>query len=148
MQYGLQYHVGDCIYVRPAQNYGVLEIAQIVHIKGIPADPSISVRFFGRYDDSVSRQKHVKQGSSIMLDEVLPSGFICDGTSLILFISVVCTSAMRKHKFYLTELMVLAMSNTWLIWMPLRIGYSMLIASMSMNSATEKDYSFLWTNTP
>jgi DNA (cytosine-5)-methyltransferase 1 len=70
-QYGLKYHVGDCIYIRPPENCGVLEIAQIMKIQGIPADPSVSVRFFGRYDDSVQRQKDMEEGSSpLFSDEV------------------------------------------------------------------------------
>jgi hypothetical protein len=52
-QWGLKYHVGDFIYIRPPENCAVLEIAQIMKIKDIPADPSVTVRFFGRYDKSL-----------------------------------------------------------------------------------------------
>lgn len=70
-QYGLKYHVGDFIYIRPPENCGVLEIAQVVEIKGIPADPSATVRFFGRYDRSVPGQGFTQGDlSPLFLDEV------------------------------------------------------------------------------
>ena len=65
------YHIGDFIYIRPLENCGVLEIAQIVKIKGIPHDPSVSVRFFGRYDDSAPKQKLAEKHSGLLaFDEV------------------------------------------------------------------------------
>jgi DNA (cytosine-5)-methyltransferase 1 len=68
-QYGLKYHVGDCIYIQPPENYGVLEVAQIVNIQGGPTDLLVSVCFFGRYDDSVPKQKYMEERLSF-LDEV------------------------------------------------------------------------------
>lgn len=68
-QYGLKYHVGDFIYIRPPENYGVLEVAQIMKIKGVPTDPSVSVCFFGRYDDFVQRQKFMGNGSSPLISD-------------------------------------------------------------------------------
>lgn len=86
-QYGLTYHVGDFIYIRPPENYGVLEIAQIMKVRGVPDNPSVSVRFFGRYDDSVPKQKSDEENSALLIsDEVksfdFMSGIVCPQHSL------------------------------------------------------------------
>ena len=71
-QYGVAYHVGDSVYIKPSTNDGLLKIAQITKIKGVPLHPEITVRYFGRYDDFVWEHKHKKAQSSLDLvsDEV------------------------------------------------------------------------------
>jgi len=89
-QYGLEYHVGDFIYIRPPENCGVLEIAQIMKIKGTPSGPSVFVRFFGRYDDSVPRQKHMEEGSSPLVSDEVKYFFFKNIPISVFFISVDC----------------------------------------------------------
>ena len=77
----------------------MLEIAQIVKIKGIPVDPSVSVRFFGRYDDSAPKQKLAEENSAqLICDEVMAFCSMLEITFSTLFISVDCTYTARRRK--------------------------------------------------
>lgn len=69
-QYGINYHLHDFIYIRPPDNNsGVLEIAQILKIKGEPPELQLSVQSFGRCNDYISEMD--AEGSSTMVsDEV------------------------------------------------------------------------------
>lgn len=50
-RHGIDYHVGDCIYVRPDNaTTGLLAIAQITQIRAERRDPDICVRYFDRHD--------------------------------------------------------------------------------------------------
>lgn len=75
-QYGFTYHIGDCVYIRPSERDGLLEIAQITDVTGIPDLPVVSVQYFGRYDDLVPPQRLQKKKSAyLVLDEV--SAYLC-----------------------------------------------------------------------
>lgn len=70
VQHGIEYHCEDFVYILPRQNIGVLEIAQIQKIEGVPDDPLITVRCFGR-DNDYDQEKRGRTGSSqLVSDEV------------------------------------------------------------------------------
>lgn len=69
-QYGINYHLHDFIYIRPPDdNSGVLEIAQILKIKGELPELQISVQSFGRYNDYIT-EMDAESSSTLVSDEV------------------------------------------------------------------------------
>ncbi|RDB21087.1 DNA (cytosine-5)-methyltransferase 1A [Hypsizygus marmoreus] len=69
-QYGVRYHCLDFVYIRPRENSGLLEVAQIMKVRGVPEQPEITVRSFGRYDDFVLDQKSRKvDGASELISD-------------------------------------------------------------------------------
>ncbi|KAF9469258.1 hypothetical protein BDZ94DRAFT_1244081 [Collybia nuda] len=61
-QYGVDYHLYDFIYILPHDSSGVLEIAQILKIKGKLPILHLTVQRYGRYNDLTSKSNTGESG--------------------------------------------------------------------------------------
>src|SRR6266568_2459006 len=55
--YGETYHVHDHVYIHPTGDSKVLDICQIVQVNGSGKTITVTVRYFGRYDAYVRKQR-------------------------------------------------------------------------------------------